>query len=183
MGLDMYLSARLHISGYDNSKKLVRDTLLALIEVTPSPHDPSITIEYTVLYWRKANAIHKWFVDHTQDGEDRNGVKTRVEREQLIELRDLCRKVLATTKTAPGTITTGMTYTAAGMTKNTTLGQVITNPEEVAALLPTQPGFFFGSTDYDEYYLDDVKETAEELDRILANPALEDSDFFYQSSW
>ena len=48
-------------------------------------------------------------------------------------------------------------------------GEEITNSEEIAELLPTIDGFFFGSTDYDQYYLDDVKRAIEIFDEIITN--------------
>ena len=44
--------------------------------------------------WRKANAIHKWFVDNVQDGVDDCG-DYKVTKEQLIELHNVCNDVLA----------------------------------------------------------------------------------------
>ena len=46
-----------------------------------------------VIYWRKSNQVHNWFVTNAQDGED-NCQPHSVSREQLEELRDLCRTVL-----------------------------------------------------------------------------------------
>ena len=43
--------------------------------------------------WRKANAIHKWFVDNVQNGIDDCG-EYKVTKEQLIQLRDECNQVL-----------------------------------------------------------------------------------------
>lgn len=51
-------------------------------------------------------------------------------------------------------------------------------PEEA---LPTRQGFFFGSTDYGEYYLQDLKYTVEIIDRALT---LSDAwSLEYHSSW
>jgi hypothetical protein len=44
-------------------------------------------------YWRKANAIHKWFVDNTQDGKDECQL-SNVSIEQILVLYNLCKKVL-----------------------------------------------------------------------------------------
>ena len=44
--------------------------------------------------WRKANAIHKWFVDNVQDGVDDCG-DYKITKEQLIELHNVCNDVLA----------------------------------------------------------------------------------------
>lgn len=49
-------------------------------------------------------------------------------------------------------------------------------------LLPTQSGFFFGSTNYDEYYYEDLEYTIEVLNKILKNSP-EDWEFEYQASW
>ena len=51
-------------------------------------------------YWRKANAVHDWFVREVQGGED-NCAPYYVSREQLVELKELCQKVLAKKKLAP----------------------------------------------------------------------------------
>ena len=51
-------------------------------------------------YWRKANQIHKWFVDNVQNGVDNCG-EYKVTKEQLIELRDTCNKVLDDGNLAP----------------------------------------------------------------------------------
>jgi hypothetical protein len=45
-------------------------------------------------YWRKANAIHKWFVDNIQDGVDDCCYHREVTKEDLEELRDICHEVL-----------------------------------------------------------------------------------------
>jgi len=45
-------------------------------------------------YWRKENAIHKWFVEHVQDGIDDCNYHREVTAEDLKELRDVCHEVL-----------------------------------------------------------------------------------------
>jgi hypothetical protein len=51
-------------------------------------------VTFQVAYWRKANQIHKWFVDNVQDGED-DCREYSVDREQLQKLLDTCTKVKA----------------------------------------------------------------------------------------
>lgn len=47
-------------------------------------------------------------------------------------------------------------------------------------LLPSQSGFFFGSTEYDEWYFKDLARTVEIVDRCLKSKF----DYFeYQASW
>jgi hypothetical protein len=45
-------------------------------------------------YWRKANAIHGWFIRTLADGRD-ECQKIKVKRQQLAELRKLCLMVSA----------------------------------------------------------------------------------------
>lgn len=48
-----------------------------------------------VMYWRKANHIHKWFVENCQKGID-ECQESYVSREQLEELATLCEEVVKT---------------------------------------------------------------------------------------
>ena len=59
--------------------------------------------------------------------------------------------------------------------------KVLENESLASLLLPTQSGFFFGSTDYDEFYFEDLKYTVEAIDRILKENRY---DWYkYMSSW
>jgi len=49
---------------------------------------------HQVAYWRKANQIHGWFVQNCQDGVD-ECQEVSVHPDQLRELIDLCKRVLA----------------------------------------------------------------------------------------
>jgi hypothetical protein len=60
--------------------------------------------------------------------------------------------------------------------------QVQTDHSLAEELLPTQSGFFFGSSEYDEDYFADIKYTIEELEKILSENN-EDSNFYYRSCW
>lgn len=150
MGLDMYLTKRTYVKNWDHMSPEQQHT----VTVT-GPNAANIKparvreIVEDVGYWRKANAIHKWFVDHCQDGED-DCRDAYVTREQLEELRDVCRALLAEDVTP-------------------------------ADALPTQSGFFFGGTAYDEYYWEDVRETEALLTNLLENES--DGEFYYHSSW
>lgn len=46
---------------------------------------------------------------------------------------------------------------------------VLENRKEANKTLPTVNGFFFGSTDYDEYYYDDVEEVKNNMNDLLDN--------------
>jgi hypothetical protein len=49
--------------------------------------------------------------------------------------------------------------------------------------LPTQLGFFFGGTEYDEYYYHEINETIDILKKVLAETDFEKQTITYQSSW
>ena len=57
-------------------------------------HPLNNTIVEEVAYWRKANAIHKWFVDNVQSGKD-DCDSYEVSREQLVKLLGDCEQVKA----------------------------------------------------------------------------------------
>lgn len=50
-------------------------------------------------------------------------------------------------------------------------------------LLPTQDGFFFGSTDYDERYWSHVEDTIQTLSEILKNFDFENDQLLYSANW
>jgi hypothetical protein len=86
MGLDMYLEARRFMWVFDAGSG---EDAEAARKIRMKPN--YATAE--AAYWRKANAIHKWFVDNVQEGEDDCG-HYHVDREQLAQLADLCDEVL-----------------------------------------------------------------------------------------
>lgn len=55
---------------------------------------PIRKVETELMYWRKSNAIHQWFVINVQGGTD-DCNDYHVNRDQLQRLLDLCRAVVA----------------------------------------------------------------------------------------
>ena len=58
--------------------------------------------------------------------------------------------------------------------------KVQTDNSLAEVLLPTQGGFFFGGTQYDEWYYKDIDNTIQILEEALADKG---ADFYYSSSW
>ena len=141
-----------------------------------------IYLEEDVMYWRKANAIHAWFVRETQNGEDNNGEESSVYPEQMKELLAICERIIAECPLVEGKVKNGSHLEGGKWIDNMEDGKVMTNTALAEELLPTQSGFFFGGTDYDEYYMHDIIETRDMLKRELA---IEDNraDYYYHSSW
>jgi hypothetical protein len=156
MGLDMYLRAKTYVANneYYQKNPEVFDEVLETLELTPDQLDPemlSMTISLPIIYWRKENAIHDWFVRNAQGGED-DCREAYVTREQLQELAETCKKVLADKNLAH-------------------------------ELLPTTDGFFFGTTQYDEWYFNGLEKTQSRIEKYLRSPQFNNYDFYYQSSW
>jgi len=100
MGLDMYLTASKYVGrwSHENEKeKKAYDAIVAAagLDDFVCEESPSLNVEVTVAYWRKANAVHQWFVDNVQDGED-NCSRYYVSRDSMSELVTLCKKVIKT---------------------------------------------------------------------------------------
>lgn len=99
MGLDMYLKAKAFVSGYSWEPEPEKELYNAIVnavggEVLADKDSPTAEVSITAGYWRKANAIHGWFVRNVQDGED-ECKEHYVTREQLIALQEACQDVLA----------------------------------------------------------------------------------------
>lgn len=162
MGLDMYLERKIYLGGkWDKDIKV-----LVLKGNKPLGLDLS-NVEYVTEscgYWRKANAIHHWFVTNVQNGEDDCG-KHYVSDEKLLALLELCNKVLA--------------YKDKVLVEKDEKAL-----EQVRELLPTQGGFFFGGLDYDEYYFEYVADTISIITEALKENAKSNkSSIYYSSSW
>lgn len=129
-----------------NAAELVKPNLVAIAEWVEETengkkHVICRSIWKEIGYWRKANHIHKWFVDCVQDGED-DCEKYEVTKSNLLDLKAVCEEVLSLKGKDEGKI------------------------EEI---LPTESGFFFGSTSYDEYYFSDVEETIRIINNVFGN--------------
>ena len=134
-------------------------------------------------YWRKENMIHQWFVDHVQDGIDDCRYHNECTKEILEELLDTCEKVKQIAVLKPGKIVNGQTFTNGKWENCYEYGEVIVNADEVATLLPTQGGFFFGGTEYDNWYMRGVEDTIDILTRVLETTDFEKEMVYYVSSW
>lgn len=99
MGLDMYLFLEHYESEYTVPKEKVEEWKEhfwpeELKELKSNVDCYSKTTCYQVGYWRKANAIHKWFCDNCADGED-NCERMWVSPANLEKLIMICSEVLS----------------------------------------------------------------------------------------
>jgi len=166
MGLDMYLNVNERISSHD----FHRDNYEASYTENPRYNQimeavatkvkdniaSSVSVEWTAIYWRKSNQIHNWFVTQLADGVD-ECQRIPVSRDDLVKLHNTCSVLLDTKST-----------------------------ELAMELLPPAAGFFFGSTDIDEWYWQDIEETHKQLTELLDEIKEENIwnyNIEYQASW
>ena len=135
-------------------------------------------------YWRKANEIHNWFVDNVQNGEDDCDYHNEVTEVMLELLKATCIAVIKASKLVAGKIECGYTFDK-NMNKIYSYedGLVVEDSSVAERLLPTTCGFFFGGTNYDEWYINDLKETVEIIDKVLEETDFETQMIYYVSSW
>lgn len=184
MGLDQYLTRKVYV-GANYEHRNVEAKISIQVGGRKLKIDPKkVTyIEERIGYWRKANAIHSWFVENVQGGED-DCNPHYVDKEQVEELLSICEKIIASTKLIPGKVWNGQTLKDGNWVDNWEEGMVMENSMIAEEFLPTQDGFFFGSTKYDEYYWQDILDTIEICKETLKNFD-DDTEIYlyYQSSW
>ena len=62
--------------------------------------------------------------------------------------------------------------------------EVLSDHAKADELLPTGSGFFFGSTNYDETYYEDLMNTVKIIDHAISmNTKYAGLDFYYSASW
>ena len=153
MGLDMYLNGRKYLSTWGEDAELHAEINKVTEGLRKGLDIKYITVE--AMYWRKANAIHNWFVKHVQNGVDDCGYYA-VTQADLQNLLDVVTEVLE-------------------------------DHSRAEELLPTQSGFFFGNTDYEDCYFQDLQHTEDKLTELLGK--FEEGEigwdwtFEYHSSW
>ncbi len=167
--------------------------------------DPEFMTWYSIFeevaYWRKANEVHAWFVKTAQGGVDECQLGDPLTKEQLTELRDRAKLVLASRpeinrpfpvatrkaqQSVVGTLTAILQDARSPFGERQAAAVAIAKIEPglvAKLLLPPQGGFFFGGTDIDEWYYNGMTETYQQLDRVLESTDFETQVVFYQSSW
>ena len=177
MGLDQYLKKTTSV----NSWMLTSAQEAGLKPKIILEDYPGIEVEQisaiveNVGSWRKCNAIHHWFVENIQGGED-DCKEYELSTEQLEELLKICEDIWGNYKR-----------------NSNNHGQPNEAAKEYAEeKLPNTEGFFFGNQEYDKDYFEwQIEPTIDMLKPIVeagnSNPNSYKAHFFhwytYQSSW
>lgn len=136
-----------------------------ITEFIPNPTFLRISRQtnYEVGYWRKTNHIHNWFMQNC------------AERDKWNNPIDDCKPIRITVDKLEKLLDA--------------CKKVLVDHSLAKELLPTQSGFFFGSTAYDEYYFSETERTIKIIEPVLkfAKHKLEIEDYdwevYYQASW
>lgn len=109
--------------------------------------------KFEVAYWRKANQIRQWFVNHIREFcPSDNEEYYKVTKKLLEKLIEDCNYVLD-------------------------------NHDEAENILPSSSGFFFGNTDYDEYYFNQLENTIEMCEKVINETDWDNEVVVYTESW
>jgi hypothetical protein len=160
MGLDMYMSKKTYVKQWSHNKP--EEQFNVEVKKGGEPFSPikkervSYVVE-EVAYWRKFNALHNWFVNKCADGVD-ECQPIYVSEERMKELLETLHKVKEVYDSNPPD-----------------------KEEQLDDIFPTSSGFFFGGTEYDEYYIQEVNETIELIENLLEEEG--GDDYEYQASW
>ena len=133
------------------------------------------SLEFKSVYWRKSNQIHNWFVKNVQGNND-DCDKYYVNKEILQELISICKKDIAYLESLEYDLSE---EEEDWITKEKYTYKIYKDVNEDKINLPTTSGFFFGSTEYNEYYKKDLEDTVEMLEKEI----VKEGNFYYSSSW
>jgi hypothetical protein len=181
MGLDMYLRRHSYVKNWEHQKPEEKHKITVKkdnkIRKDIKPERISYVVE-EVAYWRKFNALHNWFIQNCADGED-NCRPVYVEKSNFVELLNNLRQVKESLDKSPKKMVSVASGWANGE-KTFEDVEVFEDTSVAEELLGTASGCFFGSTDYDKWYYDDVVKTIAIIEEVVAD---ETGDYYYEASW
>lgn len=138
-----------------------------------------VYLDSEVAYWRKANAIHNYIYTNFAEEYQHDYDTIFLTKENLTDLLIDCKKVLndltedkIIEKIEKQDFFTKETYY-----------NYIYDSKLAREILPTTDGFFFGSTDYDNYYKEDIENTIEQLEKVLTETDFENEEIYYVASY
>src|ERR1035438_1735305 len=163
MGFDMYLSAVTYLRNCDHTppseKESYRQVLsiVGVEEFKPLNSIPYVTVKILFADWKNAYHIHQWLVDHALDAGDVRQVESRVGRDKLQMLLNLCRQLL-------------VDRDCVAAAKLLPLPKGLSRTEEASNA--------YGQ----ECYWRDLEDTVQQLVPVLADPKFADWQFYYLAS-
>lgn len=150
-----YGCGKIGFRNYEKDIKLDLDANMIHKDYILQKEETSYVVEgdYEVAYWRKANQIRQWFVNHIEEfNSDDNCEYYKITKELLVELITDCKAVL-------------------------------NNHDLATELIPTSSGFYFGSTEYDEWYYKDLEDTIKMCEDVIETTDWDNEVVVYTESW
>ena len=121
---------------------------------------------HELAYWRKANAVHRWFNNQKEGGLE-DCERMEVSKEMLNDLKQVCDGIIEKLKQEVPSLETFFNDNE-WIEKNWEAWRPsLELTKHCAEVLPTQSGFFFGSTEYGVGYFLDVKNTSDQISKVL----------------
>ena len=156
MGLDMYLLRKTYVKNLDNdSANAYKITVTKNGKPADNINVSKITeVTEEFAYWRKANAIHRWFVDNVQGGQNDCG-SYHVNSENLRTLLGVCKSAIRNHGDANGLLPTAQGCFFGSEDYN----------------------------DYYKEYVQYTIDVLEQALSLIDNGGNLDSSFYYHSSW
>lgn len=184
MGLDMYLSKKTYVKQWSHQSPEDQYEVSVKKGGVSYPNIRQERVSYVteeIMYWRKANQIHGWFVSNCEERVP--DVKYDVTREDLENLLETCKKVLGILNQSEVKITQVVGGWKSGE-QYMVDHEVYDTTDEIMKLLPPTQGFFFGSDSIDQWYKETIEETITTLEEELSVPQEGyGSDYEYYASW
>jgi hypothetical protein len=182
MGLDMYLYKKTYVKQWSHQPKENQFLVTVKKGGVTFPNIKPERVSYIteqIMYWRKANQIHGWFTSNGQELIEE--VSYRLTLDDLKNLLDTCKQVLdVLNKSKMKTVQVRSGWSGG---EEMFVGvDVYDCEEEIMELLPPTQGFFYGSSDINEYYKEEVEETIQFLEKEIPL-CTDDDEFEYYASW
>lgn len=149
MGLDMYLNRKTYVQNWDHMRPEDRTEVTVLLGGNPHPRIDTSKISYII------EQVAYWRKANHIHNWFVNNCQGGVDncQEAYVE-HDKIDEIVSLCK------------------------RVLVNHKLAHELLPTTSGFFFGGTEYDEYYFQSLQDTIDMLGNLDYN-----SDYYYEASW
>ena len=159
MGLDMYLKKEQYISTYDVGEYCPPKKVKIKIDIEyKDGHHKEKTIEEQEISPNGGIVIETPFAYWRKVNQIHKWFV------DLSDKEDKCQKIYVTGKQLLELVETCKT--------------VLADHSKAEKLLPVQEGFFFGSTEYDDWYFEGLEMTIAQLKDVK-----EEDEFIYQASW
>lgn len=179
MGLDMYLYKRSYVQNWGHTPKEEEHEITVKvggkIHADIKPERIAYIIEQ-ITHWRKFNALHGWIVENCAAGVD-DCSEIYLSTEHIKNLLEILEKVKEIILKSEKTIKVFEDYKGRKYEETS-----YDCSGEMDAIFPPRSGFFFGSLEIDNYFLQDVEKSIKVFQDCLKDKSGR-SQYFYQASW